>query len=401
MMLTAEAKTACAQYVMEQARHVIETFGPRAPGSEAERDAQAYVAQCLEELEADEVARETFPVASEAFMRFQTVSGWLLILSFAAYWLAPPVALALGLAGFAVTWFQFVRYRLLLDPLYPQTESVNVYARWAPARETKRRFILNAHTDAAYEWRYHYRWPKAYPWLVRYGLLGLPVTVVLQLAATLLWLAWPSPDALWYLGIAQAVFLPSFVMALFHTDFCRPVPGANDNLSGVFIALGVVKALREAGTTFDHTEIACLITGSEEAGLRGAKAWAGRHAPEFQNGVTVILTLETLHDLEHLTVFQHDLNGTVKNDPAFSALVQAAAMACGHEAPLTSIPLGSTDAAAFTQAGLTATALCAMDPAPAHFYHTRRDGWDDMDAECIAAVTGVVAEAIRRFDAGD
>jgi hypothetical protein len=277
---------------------------------------------------------------------------------------------------------------------------MTVFARWEAEKGAKRRIILNGHTDAAYEWRYHYRWPRAFPWLVRYGLLGLPLAVLIDIIAVALVFMRPDSNILLYLGLAQVLLLPSFVLALFFTDFNTTVPGANDNLSGVFIALGVVKALREAGVRFEHTEIACLITGSEEAGLRGAKAWAARHAGELEDCETVILTLDTLRDLDHMTIFDRDLNGTVRNDAAFSALVQASAKARGYDVPLAAIPLGSTDAAAFTQAGLRATALCAMDPAPAHFYHTRRDDVDAMDAGCIAAAIAVVVETIRRFDSG-
>lgn len=400
-MLSPEAIAACADYVIAQSRHVIEHFGPRAPGSRGERKAQAYVAQCLAAMDADEVCCEGFPVASQAFMRFQTITGWLLLASFAAYWVSPLPALLFSVMGLAVTWFQFIQYRLLLDSLYPTTASMNVFARWKPECAVKRRIILNAHSDAAYEWRYHYRWPRAFPWLVRYGLLGLPLAVLFDLIAVVLVFTMPNSSALLWLGLVQVLLLPGFVLALFFTDFETTVQGANDNLSGVFIALGVVKALREAGVRVEHTELACLITGSEEAGLRGAKAWAARHAAELDDCETVILTLDTLRDLGHMTVFDRDLNGTVRNDPDFSALVQASAKACGYDIPLAPIPLGSTDAAAFTQAGLRATALCAMDPAPAHFYHTRRDTVEAMDPECIAAAIAIVVETVRRFDETD
>ncbi len=391
---------AIAEEVITQARHVIAQFGPRAPGSPCERKAQEYMAECLAVADADEVCCEAFGVASHAFMRFQTVTGGLLIAAFAAYWISPLPALLFSLMGFAVTWFQFVRYRLLLDPLYPTTASMNVFARWESAKETKRRIVLNAHMDAAYEWRYHYRWPRVFPWLVRYGLLGLPLMVLIDLVAVGLVFVAPHAGLLIGLGLAQVLLLPGFVLSLFFTDFSTTVPGANDNLSGVFIALGVAKALCAPGQRLAHTEIACLITGSEEAGLRGAKAWAARHAGELADCETVILTLDTLRDLEHLVVYDRDLNGTVGNDAAFSALVQSAAKACGYDIPLASIPLGSTDAAAFTQAGLRATALCAMDPAPADFYHTRRDNVEAMDAGCIAAAIAVVVETIRQFDDG-
>jgi hypothetical protein len=41
-----------------------------------------------------------------------------------------------------------------------------------------------------------------------------------------------------------------------------------------------------------------------------------------------------------------------------------------------------------------------MDPAPADFYHTRRDDVEAMDSGCIAAAIAVVAETIRQFDGG-
>ena len=43
LMLTVSQSEACAAWIMDQVRHVIETFGPRAPGSRAEREAQEYI----------------------------------------------------------------------------------------------------------------------------------------------------------------------------------------------------------------------------------------------------------------------------------------------------------------------------------------------------------------------
>lgn len=400
MMLSPEARAACAKYVLDQARHVIDTFGPRGPGSEGERAAQEYAAARLEELGATEVQREPFFVAPEAFMRFQTVAGVLMLVACAVWWFMPPLALLPGVLAFFVTWRQFVHYHPMLDALYPQSESLNVYARWAPRGETRRRIILNAHMDAAFEWRYHVLWPKAFPWLVRYSLAAMPAALVLEVASIPIWMGDPGSIILWWLGGLQALLVPAFVLALFFTNFENPVPGANDNLSGVFLAAGVIRALREAESSFENTEIACLITGSEEAGLRGASAWAARHAKELRDADTAILVLDTIRDRDHFTVYQGDLNGTVRNDEALSQLVAEAAAACGHTARIGTIPLGATDAAAFTRARLKATALVAMNPAPARFYHTRFDSADNMDAGCVAIAAGIVGEVIRRFDEG-
>ena len=73
-----------AEYVLDGAKHIIETFGPRAPGSEGERKAQEYVRGELEHC-ADEVRTEPFQVAPKAFMGFIPVVGILLCISSLAY----------------------------------------------------------------------------------------------------------------------------------------------------------------------------------------------------------------------------------------------------------------------------------------------------------------------------
>ena len=61
--------------------------------------------------------------------------------------------------------------------------------------------------------------------------------------------------------------------------------------------------------------------------------------------------------------------------------------------------IGSSDAAAFSQAGIPSAALCAMDPHPAAYYHNRRDNWDNMDPLCIRKTAEVLLAAIEQYDA--
>jgi len=71
---------------------------------------------------------------------------------------------------------------------------------------------------------------------------------------------------------------------------------------------------------------------------------------------------------------------------------------CGLDLPLSSIYLGSSDAAAFSQAGLKASALAAMDPSPARYYHTRLDDKENLSEECIEKAIEVLLEAVKIFD---
>jgi aminopeptidase YwaD len=141
-----------------------------------------------------------------------------------------------------------------------------------------------------------------------------------------------------------------------------------------------------------------LITGSEEAGLRGAKAYARRHRREWQDVETIVISLDTMRDLPYLYIFSRDQNGLVAHDPRVCRLLQDAGRRCGLELRLACIFIGSSDAAAFSQAGIPAAALCAMDPHPAAYYHNRRDNWDNMDPLCIRKTAELLLAAIEEYD---
>ena len=82
------------------------------------------------------------------------------------------------------------------------------------------------------------------------------------------------------LNILRYVFLawiPILFVALFFENKKRPVMGANDNLTGCFISMAVVKYMQHHDIRFENTEVWVVLTGSEEAGLRGAKAFCKAH----------------------------------------------------------------------------------------------------------------------------
>ena len=58
----------------------------------------------------------------------------------------------------------------------------------------------------------------------------------------------------------------------------------------------------------------------------------------------------------------------------------------------------TSDAAAFTQEGIAATCLAAMDPAPADYYHNRRDSYDRLVPKAIETGYKIVIASILNFD---
>ena len=387
-------------YAVATIRHVIETFGPRAPGSQAEREAQEFLKGELETCTDGAVEIEPFDVHQKAFMGFVPVAAGLMLLGVVLYWILPWGALACSAAAAVVVLFEFVMYKRFLDPLFPKQVSHNVVGIRKPSGDMKRRLILCGHCDAAYEWRYALSSVGLLKLVVLMGTASALSKLVLDAGLVAFNPWWEGGyHGLWlWVGIFQFCLTPAFVALLFFTDFSVTVPGANDDLTGALVTVATAKYLKEAGIAFEHTELRFLITGSEEAGLRGAKAYTERHRQELTEIETVFLALETFRDLEHLAVCRRDMSGTVRHDPRVCTLLHEAGKRCGRNLISEVIYLGSSDAAAFTQAGIPASALAGMDPAPPQYYHTRLDDADNLNPDCIRAALAVALEAVKLYD---
>ncbi len=392
---------AAVEYVLDRTKHVIETFGPRDPGSDGERRAQEFVRDELTPY-ADEICVEPFQVSPKAMMSFVPVVSLLILIGTLGYEVFPIAALAASVLAFAIFILEFRQYREPLDPFFPKRTSHNVYAVRKASKVCTRRIILSGHVDAAYEWRYNLMGRAVLLIVASWAIAGILCVTSLNALHVLFQVThWTPAFAAWHvLELARYAFVPACILAAFYTRFSVVSAGANDNLTGVFTAIGVFEHLHDTGTRFEHTEVCCLITGSEEAGLRGAKAFAAGHIRELKETPTAFLALDTLHDTEHLAVFNRDLNGTVRNDAAFSALVRDAGKACGYDLPYQTVYIGATDAAALTQAGIAATALVGMDPAPPRYYHTRLDHWNNMVPECIKRSLAIALATVKRYDQG-
>ncbi|MDR1927111.1 MAG: M20/M25/M40 family metallo-hydrolase, partial [Oscillospiraceae bacterium] len=206
------------------------------------------------------------------------------------------------------------------------------------------------------------------------------------------------PAALKILGYVFAGLCVPLLFALGFKSYKCVVPGANDNLTGCFTAMAVAKLLGDLNLRLEHTELVILASGSEEAGLRGAKDFAKRHAEEYKDVETALIALDTMRDYEHMGIYITDLTGTIKHDAALCALMRAGAEAAGHQLPYNSLFFGASDAAAATQAGIRAATFAAMDPAPAAYYHTRLDTAENLDPKTMEACLDIILEITHQFD---
>ncbi len=390
----------CTEFAVNGITNICNLYGPRPCGADSETKAQETM---LEELKAfsDEVTRETFKANPEAFMSFVPIAGSCCIGASALNILASKNkakaalgSLALLGTGVASLAGEFLFYKKMLDPFFKEVESGNVIAVRKATGETKRRIIISGHTDSAPEWTYTYKFGSHGSIIVLVpAIAGLVYTGVTS-AMTLM-----DKKAAKKMALGQLAFLPAYASLYKFTNSKRYVDGANDDLSGCYLAAAVLKYLSDNNISFENTEVIAMLAGGEECGLRGSKAFFEAH-PEYKNdGIeTIFISADTIRDEDFMMIYEKDMTGMVKNDKRVCELLRKCAEKQGLTIPVGAIPLGSTDAAAASQAGIAAASIVAMDPSPADYYHTRRDTAEILNPSCIDKILNVMLETVFTFD---
>ncbi len=393
------------KYCVKNITRICNEIGPRKPGSPEELKAQQLMAKDLEKS-CDDVQIEEFKVHRQAFMGFIPFTVACAVASVFTYAFANPViSLILVILGFIPLLLEFVMYKQFIDPLFIGHPSHNVIAKRAPKGETKKRFIIVGHADSQFEWTLNYLLGGIGMKLVLIpAVVGLVADLIIAIigivfAGTNGALEAAEPRWLMILGfVVGCVFIPFQLGFLFFQNPIKSVPGANDNLTGCYVGMAVAKAMADTDTRLENTELVVICSGSEEAGLRGAKAYVKAHEKELKEVETCVVGADTFRDLETMAVYDRDLSGTLQHHWGAKHLVQNAGKNCGYDLKFESIYIGACDAAAFTQKGIPATGFAAMDPTPPRYYHTRLDNADNLVPEAIEAGIEIMLEAACMYD---
>jgi hypothetical protein len=113
--------------------------------------------------------------------------------------------------------------------------------------------------------------------------------MVVVLATAIVRLAGVETDAVSAVQFAATVVLIVAVPLFADISLSDPVPGANDNASGVATALRLADRY---GGDLEHFDLWVLFTGSGEALSQGARAFLRRHRRELDRATTVFLSID-------------------------------------------------------------------------------------------------------------
>ena len=370
--------TQAVSYMIKGITHICRGMKKRAPGNEGEREAGEYMANILKnECGCTDVKVEAFTEHPAAFYGYFWFSATLDTLCAVLFFFSPWLSIFLGAAALLLFLFQFVLYKQIIDPLFPEKESVNVTAVRPCTGKVKRRIFLNGHIDAAWEFPLNYYFGGVVfeiPGVM--AVVGVVFYIMLGISSLSGAGHWVHTAAMWGL-----LFVPFFLLVGCTYNPRRVVDGANDNLTGCYMGIALLREMERLGVNLEDTELGVILTGSEEAGLRGAKAWCKAHAGDYRDVPTYIISYDTIHDPKQLMVNMKDLNSTVSSDQELAGLFLQIAEEMSIPCVKGRVPLmgGSTDSAAFTQGGFRSIGITGLSHKLEDYYHTRIDSYDNLD----------------------
>ncbi len=403
-----DKKKEAAEYMVSEITHICKDFEKRDPGSKGEQQACEYMADVLKnECGCERADVESFKENPGSFFGWIYFTITFVLAAVAISFFYPLVSIILIVVGLLIVFMQFGLYKKFIDRFFPEKTGHNVTAVKSCKGEVKRRIFFNGHPDAAWEWPVNYKLGgvgfEAHAIICGIGAVYYLVLSIMLIAKNgLEYVPFDADETLGLLRLIGLVFVPFLIGLYWMWNENRIVDGANDNLSGCYMGIAILKALKEEGIEFENTEVGVILTGSEEAGLRGAKAWCAAHKGEFDDVPTFIFSYDTIHDPKYLMTNYRDLNGTVKADKDVSDLFMEAAkeldISCkkGWVPPLG----GATDSAAFAQAGFRATGVTGLNHKLEDYYHTRRDTYDNMNEQGLADCFAISVKALEMFDNG-
>ena len=358
-------------------------IGPRRPTSRAEAVAAEVLREALAEAGAA-AALEPF----DGYDSFGWPAGAIGALAAApGPWRAARALMAAGLLA-----AESNLGRAPLSDLLSRSPSQNVVATIEPRETAERTLCLVAHMDTS---RSGLLFDPRFGALARRLFVALSASVFTLAGEPLLRRV---PGGRLALAGARATLLAGLGLLAERELRGVDVPGANDNASGAgaVVQLGAEYAAAPLATT----RLFVLITGCEEAGMLGARAFLDAHDTEgwlFLNfdGVAAPATLRYLE--------QEGIGVNWRSDPALVALAERVRA----EHPELGLqpadgPIGLTyDAPPVLARGGRALTLVAGDRDGIPNYHQPTDTVENLDPDVLERALGVARELIALIDRGE
>ena len=286
-----------------EAEALVDEFGARPPGSDAERRAAQHLQRRLEEL-----GREAHLEGFSVWPRWATgyaINVGLAVVGGVLAVYAAALGTGLVLLALILTFLDAAGITPTTRRLLGRRASQNVVS--FGEREMPGALVLVAHYDSG-PTRDRPLWPMF-------------LSMVILLACCVARVGGMSGGALTVVQFIATVVLIVYVALMLDIALSPASQGESDNASGVAVVLGLAERL----TDLSHFGVHVVFTGAQKARAQGMRAFLQTHRKQFAPGETIVINIdavgggelrETKKEGPLLTVKSHpQLTGNLDSEP--------------------------------------------------------------------------------------
>lgn len=354
---------------------VVNACGPRITGSDSDRKAIDFIKGFMGKY-CDRVDVEEFDVAPKVLQKLVETITYAVVAEFITFFISPVLSILVCL-GFGSIFFMSRWYDIeVIDKYMEKKKTANVIGIIKPSGVVKQRLIVSGHHDSAFNMTLLHR---QFVWITPIIEFFTTVSMLVMLALSVYAIAkgkliYPfMPTNLWvwalfigFLGtIASQIMRKGLVTNI-------EVEGANDNLSGVSVAVGMADYLSSHKPR--NTEVMCISFAAEEPNTKGSQDFVKKHIDALKSIPTYILNFDMVGEDGILRVVKKEYEVQSKHSKTFVDFVCKAAEAGKVHVKPAALPFGNTDATPFSRRGFEATSIVRLDKSglPGH-WHTTED----------------------------
>nr|MDO8133323.1 M20/M25/M40 family metallo-hydrolase [Candidatus Njordarchaeum guaymaensis] len=364
---------------------VCKEIGPRPGTSENEFKAGQMVRKEYDKF-CDQTIVESFTCRPGGFLGILNIIPVLQILSTILYLFFPLVSLVLTVLAVLCYVLEMNHLREFVDPLFRKGTSTNVYGKIKAKGKAKATVIAGAHHDSPVEFPIPIKWRTRSSKFITVILVTVGLVLIVYAAKilgeyfNLGYMNWMLFGFRFFdlLVIVPAVGAVLTLVLRYGLKSGTQTLGANDNLSGVAVTLGVAEYFSKNRPK--NVDVWLISHGCEEC-MRGSKRFVDKHWQELEKKNTYTINFDTA-GVGKLVIVSEEKMYKTKHSLEICKMLQESASKCHIKYPVKIEPfsMGGTDSAFYSKKGLKATSVIGLaeDGFPV-IWHNREDKSDKID----------------------
>ncbi|NVM45352.1 MAG: M28 family peptidase [Candidatus Lokiarchaeota archaeon] len=382
---------------------ICKKFGPRYSCSEAEKNANIWIKQKLDNF-CDETFIDEFETRPalypQGFIKVAGILGGISPLFMLLMFPLPILSAILVMLGIIVLYSELFLMKEWIGFLFKTKKSTNVFGIIKPTEEVKFRIIFEGHSDSAKEMNIASFKPLTRRIIGITGFYFLFHTIIFSLWKFIAQIVSGASIVIVNLGIVSITVIdliyfiplvliyPLFILLLKGFLGKNVVLGANDNLSASAVAVAIGKHLSDNRPK--NVEVWIGSQGSEEVGDKGAKAFVEEYGKKGILDRSYTVVLECCGAAEDMCIIEKDMHQAVYDAEINNLLLQAhAEVKTENPDSLNirtgSLKIGACDACRYIHEGFKAAALMGMEHIKnrAVNWHSVNDAPENIDKKVL------------------